>query len=252
MRGASQVAGAGSAAGPPLLARRLRIVPIVVTVVAWAMLTATAPLSAWTIAGAADSAAASPDGHLTHSGVFTQSGLLMLALMTVAMMAPLAIPGILLVASASPRQRADRPAAWFFAVFLLTWIVVAVVFAPFATALGTLLGSSTAAAGILVVACVLVEFDPQRRAVGAPCGPPMQLHGNGSSADLGGARFGLLTACRGVRLCALPMIAMLAIPSSLLVMALLTAASVIDRFTLGRRRLVIAAGYAAMGIVLLI
>lgn len=48
------------------------------------------------------------------------------------------------------------------------------------------------------------------------------------------------------------MLAMLAVPSSLLVMALLTALAVTDRFTHGSRRLPVAAGYLLLGAGLLI
>ena len=65
------------------------------------------------------------------------------------------------------------------------------------------------------------------------------------------ARFGLLTAGRGFRFCALPMLAMLAVPSSLLVMALLTTLSVTDRVAQGSRRLPIAVSFAILAAVLM-
>ena len=74
----------------------------------------------------------------------------------------------------------------------------------------------------------------------------MRLRGTGPDANVDCARFGVLTAARGGRLCALPMLAMLAVPSSLLVMAALTALSVSDRVTQGSRRLVIAVLYVIL------
>ena len=58
-------------------------------------------------------------------------------------------------------------------------------------------------------------------------------------------------ATSGFRFCALPMLAMLALPGSLPFMAVLTVLVVADRFTEGRHRLVIAALYAILGIGLL-
>jgi hypothetical protein len=48
------------------------------------------------------------------------------------------------------------------------------------------------------------------------------------------------------------MLAMLALPSSLLLMALITAVSLTDRITQSRHRVAVAACWAAMGAVLLI
>jgi hypothetical protein len=48
------------------------------------------------------------------------------------------------------------------------------------------------------------------------------------------------------------MLAMLAVPTNLLVMALLTAFTVADRVTQGRRRLLIAALYTGLGALLLL
>ena len=59
------------------------------------------------------------------------------------------------------------------------------------------------------------------------------------------------TATSGFRLCALPMLAMLALPGSLPFMAVLTVLVVADRFTEGRHRVVIAVLYAFLGIALL-
>jgi hypothetical protein len=78
------------------------------------------------------------------------------------------------------------------------------------------------------------------------------LRPNGFDADIDCARFGVLSACRGLRLCALPMLAMLALPASLLLMALITAISLTERITQGRHRFAVSACWAAIGAVLLI
>ena len=86
---------AGEDAGIPRpLARRPEAVPLAATAFAWVALLAISPLGWWMLRGA-DPADV---GHTGHGGVFTPSGLAMLALMTTAMMAPLAIPGVRTVA----------------------------------------------------------------------------------------------------------------------------------------------------------
>lgn len=253
MRATSGASAAGSATdpatGPALLARRPEIVPITATILTWGILAWSTSPAGWTEwRGTGPFVAAHPE----HGGIFTATGLAMITLMTLAMMAPLAVPGVRTVAFTSLWWRAGRAVLWFFGAFGLTWAVMAIVLAPFAAALGGALGSPATAAGVLLLACAVAEFDPRRGDLSRSCDRPMRLRAIGSDADVDCVRFGALTACRGVRLCALPMIAMLALPSSLLVMALVTGLSVTDRITLGRRRLVIAAGYAVLGAVLLI
>ncbi len=238
-----------SSRGPSLLARRPEIVPITSTVLAWAALAAMLPLSAWITAGD-DAPGQLPGLHAGHSGIFTPSGLSMVAMMTVAMMAPLGIPGVRTTAFTSPWWRAGRAAAWFFTAYIATWIVFAVCLAPIAEMLAGVLGSATLAAAILSLACAVAQLDPHRTGLSRSCDRPMRLRG-GTEANSDCARFGLLTASRGVRLCALPMLAMLAVPSSLLVMAVLTVLSVTDRVTQGSRRLPIAASYVVLAAVLL-
>ena len=238
--------------GPSVLARRPEIVPIASTTLAWAALAAVSPLSSWMSLGPAGDATGGPlsGTHPGHGGIFTPAGLAMVALMTVAMMAPLAIPGVRTVAFTSAWWRAGRASLWFFAAFIVTWTVLAVCLAPVAELLAGVVGSATVAAGILTAACGLADFDPRRTQLARACDRPMRLRG-GPDANSDCARFGLLTAIRGLRLCALPMLAMLAVPSSLLVMALLTALSVTDRVTQGSRRLPIAGAYLVLAGVLL-
>lgn len=226
------------ACGPSVLARRPEIVPIGATGVAWVALAAAGPMSVWVSAGAG--------GHPGHDSVFTPSGVAMIALMTVAMMALPAIPGVRAVAFASPWRRAGRAGLWFFAAYLTAWTVLAVCLAPLAEALAGVLGSPALAAGILVLACAAAQFDPRRIDLSRSCDRPMRLRGIGPDTNVDCARLGVSTAATSVRLCALPMLAMLAVPSSLLVMAVLTVLSVSDRATRGSRRLVIAVLYVIL------
>jgi len=248
VRAAPGVARARTPATPGPLARRPETVPIVATVLAWVTLLAISPLGWWMLRGA-DPADV---GHSGHRGVFTSSGLGMLAVMTMAMMAPLAIPGVRTVAFTSLWWRAGRAALWFFAGFMLTWTVFAIVLAPFAETLSGLLGAPATAAGVVLLVCAAAEFDPRRGDLTRSCDRPTRLRANGFDADVDCARFGVLSACRGVRLCGLPMLAMLALPSSLLLMAFITAISLTDRITQGRHRFAISACWAALGAVLLI
>lgn len=239
---------------PSVRARRPEIVPIASTALAWVALAAISPMSSWSTAGDGSLAGGTTDRllgtHAGHGGVFTPAGIAMVALMTVAMMAPLAVPGVRTVAFSSARWRAGRASLWFFVAYLATWVVLSVCLAPIAEMLAGVLGSPTLAAGILAVACALAEFDPRRANLTRACDRPIALR-SGPDANVDSARFGLLTAGRGLRLCVLPMLTMLAVPSSLLVMALVTALSVTDRVTQGYRRLLIAVSYLILAGVLL-
>jgi len=228
--------------GPGLLARRPEVVPVGATVLAWAALTAESV--GWWINGTGAA------GHAGHE-VFTPAGIVMVAAMTVAMMGPLSVPGVRTVAFTSLWWRAGRASLWFFAAFIATWTVIAACLATIASTLDGVLGTAATAAGVLVLFCALAELDPGRAVRMKSCDRPMRLRGNGFDADVDCLRFGLLSAGRGVRLCALPMLAMLALPGSLLLMALLTGLTVADRVTEGRRWLLLAALYAVLGVGLL-
>lgn len=233
--------------GPSLLARRPDVLPVAAAVAAWVALAGSSTPTAWT-----DLTGALSAGHLGHGSVFSASGLAMVAVMTVAMMAPLSIAGVRTVAATSLWWRAGRAVTWYFVTFIAAWTVIAICLAPIATALAGLFGSPDTAAGILVLACAIAQFDPHRADLTKSCDRPMRLRANGSDANVDCARFGLLTAARGVRLCALPMLAMLAVPASLVVMAVLTALSVADRVTQGARRRHLAILYVTLAAVLVI
>jgi hypothetical protein len=233
-----------SGQGVSLLARRPEVIPIAATVVCWAALIAVSPTVGWSTTGT------SIAGHGTHGGVFTASGVTMVAAMTVAMMGLLAAPGARAVATRFP-TRVGGPLGWFFTAFVLTWTIVGLCLATVAETLAGVLGSAATAAGILTVLCAVAHFDPGRQNAFRACHRSVQAPGNGSGAFVDSARFGISSAASGVRLCALPMLAMLALPGSLPVMALLTVLVVADRFTECRHRVVLAVLFAALGIGLL-
>jgi len=229
--------------GATLLARRPEILPVGATVLACAGLLADSPTAGWSATGA------SIAGHGAHDGVFTSSGLAMVAAMTVAMMGPLAVPGARGVARRLPRCPAGAMHG-FFAAFVLTWAVIALCLATVAETFAGVLGSAAVAAGALTLGCAAAQFDPRRRDALRTC---ERTHQQGSSSGpvVDSARFGMSCATSGFRFCALPMLAMLALPGSLPFMAVLTVLVVADRFTEGRHRLVIAALYAILGLGLL-
>ena len=154
--------------GPSILARKPEIVPIASTALAWATLAAVSPLSSWMSLGPAGDATGGPlsGTHPGHGGIFTPAGLAMVALMTVAMMAPLAIPGVRTVAFTSAWWRAGRASLWFFAAFIVTWTVLAVCLAPVAELLAGVLGSAAVAAGILTAACATRRVRPAANPAG--------------------------------------------------------------------------------------
>jgi hypothetical protein len=221
------------------LARRPDIVPVTGTVLAWAALIADSPGVGWGTTGT------SIAGHGAHGGVFTSSGLAMVIVMTVAMMGPLAVPGTRAVAVRLPTRHGGSVLG-FFTALVLAWAVVALCLATVSETLAGVLGSPVTAAGILTLLCAVAQFDPRRRVAAHAC-VPLDPRGAGSAALVDAARFGLSSAACGFRLCALPMLAMLALPGSASFMAGLTVLVVADRITEGRHRLVVAALYAAIG-----
>ena len=226
-----------------LLARRSEIVPVAATVLAWAALIADSPTVGWSSTGS------SIAGHGAHGGVFTAPGMAMVAVMTVAMMGPLAVPGARTVARRLP-SRCGAALLRHFAAFVVTWTVIALCLATVAETLAGLLGSAVVAAGVLTLMCAAAQFDPRRGSALRACDRPSQ-RADPSGPVVESARFGMSCAASGFRLCALPMLAMLALPGSLSFMAALTILVVADRMTEGRHRWVIAPLHAAFGIALL-
>ena len=237
--------------GPSLLARHPAALPITVSVAAWVVLLVVQPaLSDDLLSGPLSSTRATG-----HGGLFTPAGIAHTAAMTVAMMAPLALFGVRTAVVTSLWWRAGRAAVIFLAAFLVAWTVIALCLAAVAEAWTTWLGSAATGTAVLLGVCALAQLDPTRPEKVKRCDRGMRLRASGSEADVDCARFGALTAGRDVRFCALPMLAMMAadhVPAGLLVMAAVSGLAFADRITAGRRRLLTAAAYAALAVVLVL
>ena len=228
---------------PSVLATHPGALPIVVSGIGWAVLLVSHPSS---------DHAVSTSGVSVHGGLFTLGGIAQTAAMTAAMMAPLALSGVRTTAFTSLWWRAGRAAVIFLVAFLLSWTVIALCLAALATAWTTWLGSAATGTAVLLAICALAHLDPTRPEKVKRCDRGMRLRATGSDADVDCARFGMLTAGRDVRFCALPMLAMLAadqLPVSLLVMATVIALALADRIAAGRRRRVLTAAAYFVGAV---
>jgi hypothetical protein len=237
---------------PSVVARHPALPSVGVAMIAWGVLAVLSPAAAWlAVPGTYRQIGSEPAGHGAHGGLLTPAGLAMLTVMTAAMMAPLSTAGARRAATTGPVWWAGRACGWFLAAVLLTWTVIAVGLSSVAEMLGGVLGSPAIAAGGLILCCAIAELDPRRVARITAGDAPVRLTGNGS-AGVDCARCGVLAAWRGVPVCGLPMLAMLAVPGSLLVMAILTALAAIDHLTRGRLRLLFALLYAVLGTALLL
>ena len=239
---------------PSLLATRPGVLPIVASAMGWALLVLT-DLGVLDLRGSgrAEPASVSVHSGAGHGSLFTLTGIVHPTIMTVAMMAPFALSGVRMAAFTSLWWRAGRAAAIFLAAFLLTWTVIALCLGAVATAWTTWLGSAATGTAVLLGVCALAQLDPTRPEKVKRCDRGMRLRSTGSEANVDCARFGVLTAGRDVRFCALPMLATLAadlLPAGLLVMAAVSALALTDRITAGGRRLLLAVAYAALAVVL--
>ncbi len=214
--------------------RGVPAVPIVATGAAWV------GLGIASLVGSTDQ----PPGH-THT-ISTASGLLVIAVMTVAMMGPLTIPGARAVAS-PVSGHGHGPffgAVSFCATFLGVWIVIAICLQPVAATVTGVVGSVDVGAALLLAICAAGQFDPRRRDPIRGSGE-QPTTGDGARDALVAARSGGSAAIGDIRFCGLPMLAMLAVPGSLPAMAAITALTVLDR-AIGRSRSGVAAGYLVL------
>ena len=239
---------------------RPALLPIAVSAIGWALLVL-AESGGLDFSGPGGAVPTSVPGHSGpgHGSLFTLSGIAHPTVMTVAMMAPFALSGVRTAAFTSLWWRAGRAAAIFLTAFLLTWTVIALCLDAVATAWTTWLGSASGSAAtgtaVLLGVCALAQLDPTRAEKVQRCDRGMRLRSAGSEANVDCARFGVLTAGRDVRFCALSMLAMLAadpLRAGLLVMAAVSALALSDRITAGHRRLLYAAAYAAFAVVLVL
>jgi hypothetical protein len=105
-----------------------------------------------------------------------------------------------------------------------------------------------AAGGALLAGCALAQLHPRRALRAADCDRPMRIRPYGRSADLDCARFGVISAARCARLCALPMLAMLSLPASLSLTAALATLALGERVSRRRWPVPAALSYAALAV----
>jgi hypothetical protein len=215
--------------------RRPEIVPLGVTVAAWSALVV--------LAGTAPSPA-------HHAAGMAVPGVMTVA-MVVAMTAPFALPGVRSVVFASLWWLARRAAICYTAAFLAAWLAIATGLALLVTALTWAIPADSAACMLLVAAGV-AQADPDRRRKLADCGRPARIRVRPRDALRDWCRGAFADAGRCARLCALPMLAMLALPAGLLTMAALAGLGVAERVVGGRHRVAVGAGYLALALALII
>jgi hypothetical protein len=173
------------------------------------------------------------------------------AAMVVATMGPLAMPGTRTVAGCSIWWGGRGPVGAFVGAFLGRWLLLATGLAVAGAAVTWALPASLVA-GLALAAAGAAQLDPARARLLAACARPMRIRASGAGALRDAARFGWSSAASCARTCALPMIAMLALPAAhpaaLAVMAALMALALLDRAVHPARRPWLAAGYAALGL----
>jgi len=210
------------------------LVPATVTAAAWAYLV---------LAG--------PRAHAAHAGPLpTAGGVLGLAAMTLAMTGLLAVPGAGTAVFASPWWRARRSVTLYVAAFAGAWTAIALGLHALAAVLGWLV-EPAAAGGALLAAAALAQLHPRRALRAGDCDRPMRIRPYGPAADLDCARFGAVSAGRCARLCGLPMLAMLALPASLPLTAVLAALALAERVARRRWQVPVALSYAALAVAVL-
>lgn len=218
------------------------LVPVTATVTAWAYLALVAP---------------DHSGHLWWAGATGRPAplpgagqLAQLTVMTIAMTGLLAVPGVRTAVFTSPWWRRRRAVALFVAGFVLPWTAVVVGLSELGVVLSGVV-APPAVSGALLALCALAQLHPRRSLRVAECDRPMRIRASGSSADLDCARFGVVSAARCVRLCALPMLAMLSAPASLWLMAALAALPLGERVSRRRWPVLTAVSYAALAVAVL-
>ena len=173
------------------------------------------------------------------------------AVMALAMMSPLALPGVWTVAGASRWWRAGRAVVWFFVASAAGWVVAILPLAVIAGVLAGWLGATTAGVALLV-GCAALSLLPGRAIWARACDRPARLRDRGRLADADCARFGVLTVLRDLPLCGPPMLAMLVAPGGLVLMAAIGGLTLVDRIIQGRAALLVAGGYVAIAAAVLL
>jgi predicted metal-binding membrane protein len=204
-------------------------------------------------AWAALAVAALPDatahaGHVHPAGDGATSGLPHAALMSLAMMAPLAAPAARYVATTSFRSRRQRALVTFLAGYLATWTVVAAAIAVVVAAVTDAAGAAAAGAIAVGLAGAWQLARPKRSAL-ARCRRAASVAGEGWRATRDCARFGVVHAGRCTVTCGSLMAAAAALGHSLPVMAVVFGLQVHERAARAYRPLVSAVGLALVAAV---
>jgi hypothetical protein len=199
---------------------------------------------AWVLLVRGDGEQALAGGHVDHA--------VQIVVMVMATMGLFAVPVVRTVASTSPWWRARRAVVIAFTAFVGTWFGVALWLHGVAESLFPLLGSAQVVAGVLVAACAGAALRPGRSRRVVRCGRPVPLRRDGWGADLDCARSGLVAALWCARLCAVPMLAMLALPGRVDVMAALPAIGLAERAGGPGARLPVSLAYAALSVAVLV
>lgn len=184
----------------------------------WWVLLAAAAAWAWMIG--------MPRGHAGHGAAHAGPALSWLALMVVAMMAPLTVSGVRHVANASRHRQVA--VAEFMAGYVGVWLVAA---GLIALAWGVLAAAVPwpAAVAVVVAAAVLWELAPARRRQLARCERTVPLAPHGWRGDRDCLRFGAERGVSCVATCWALMAACTAFAHSVPVMAILFAVRVAPR-----------------------
>ena len=180
------------------------------------------------------------------------------ALMSAAMMGPVAIPAARHVALNSLRRRRHRAVATFFAAFVAVWVVTGlVIWSTLAIWRGAV--PQAASPGLLFVVALGVaagwQLTSWKRSALRSCQRSIPLPPRGWQATLGSARFGAVYAGQCVRSCWALMLVMAVAGQAHLVWTLIITAIVVgERFVGPVRRApwIVAAGLAVLDLVVLI
>jgi predicted metal-binding membrane protein len=190
-------------------------------------------------------------GH-EHASAGVLAGLPDWTLMSVAMMAPAALPAVRHVGLNSIRRRRQWAMALYFAVFVAVWVAFGVA-ALLAARAGrdSVLGADGVLVAALAVAAAWQLGRPKRRAL-FRCRRTVALPPAGLRADVGCARFALVQSWRCMKSCWALMVVMAVVGHAGLVwMAALTALIALEELTLlGRRLLRPSAAILALAAVL--
>lgn len=164
----------------------------------------------------------------SHGAASAWPGLGFMALMVVAMMAPLTISGVRHAALDRPPHRRGVAVAEFMAGYLGVWLPAAVVIA-LAWSVAAAAVPWSAAVGVTVAAAVLWELAPARRRHLARCERTVPLAPRGWRADRDCLRFGAERGVSCIATCWALMAVCVAFGHSVLVMAILFAVRLAPR-----------------------